>query len=82
MKEFEASAWEWYKQPDCWVPHCTVALTSEDEENVFYEASKLVLHEYKKLEGVYTSVGLVKITFPVEEMATFDFGHPLIREGQ
>jgi hypothetical protein len=64
------------------VPHCTVALTSEDEENVFYEASKLVLHEYKKLEGVYTSVGLVKITFPVEEMATFDLGHPLIREGQ
>lgn len=73
MKEFEASAWEWYKQPDSWVPHCTVALTSEDEENVFYEASKLVLHEFKKLEGVYTSVGLVKITFPVEEMATFDF---------
>ena len=82
MKEFEPSAWAWYKQPDCWVPHCTVALTSEDEENVFYEASDLVLHEYKKLEGVYTSVGLVKITFPVEEMATFDFGHPLIREGQ
>ena len=73
MQEFEASAWEWYKQPDCWVPHCTVALTSEDEENVFYEASKLVLHEYKKLEGVYTSVGLVKISFPVEELKTFDF---------
>ena len=73
MQEFEASAWEWYKQPDSWVPHCTVALTSEDEENVFYEASKLVLHEYKKLEGVYTSVGLVKISFPVEELKTFDF---------
>ena len=57
MKEFEASAWKWYK-PDCWVPHCTV----------------LVLHEFKKLEGVYTSVGLVKITFPVEELKTFDFG--------
>ena len=73
MQEFEASAWEWYKQPDCWVPHCTVALTSEDEENVFYEASKLVLHEYKKLEVVYTSVSLVKISFPVEELKTFDF---------
>ena len=73
MKEFEASAWKWYK-PDCWVPHCTVALTSEDEENVFYDASDLVLHEFKKLEGVYTSVGLVKITFPVEELKTFDFG--------
>ena len=32
MQEFEASAWAWYKQPDCWVPHCTVALTSEDED--------------------------------------------------
>ena len=73
MKEFEASAWKWYKS-DGWVPHCTVALTSEDAENVFYEVSDLVLHEFKKLEGVYTSVGLVKITFPVEELATFDFG--------
>ena len=73
MQEFEASAWAWYKQPDCWVPHCTVALTSEDEENVFYKASDLVLHAFKKLEGVYTSVGLVKITFPVEELATFKF---------
>ena len=72
MKEFEASAWKWYKS-DGWVPHCTVALTSEDAENVFYEVSDLVLHEFKKLEGVYTSVGLVKITFPVEELKTFDF---------
>ena len=79
MQEFEASAWEWYKQPDCWVPHCTVALTSEDEENVFYEASDLVLHEFKKLEGVYTSVGLVKITFPVEELKTFDFREELVK---
>lgn len=72
MKGFEAAAWAWYK-PDCWVPHCTVALTSKDAENIFYEASDLVLHEFKKLEGVYTSVGLVKITFPVEELKTFDF---------
>ena len=79
MQEFEASAWAWYKQPDCWVPHCTVALTSEDEENVFYEASNLVLHEFKKLEGVYTSVGLVKITFPVEELKTFDFREELVK---
>ncbi len=72
MEEFHSTVWEWYK-PDGWVPHCTVALTSEDEEEVFYQASELVLREFKKLEGVYTSVGLVKITFPVEELVTFDY---------
>lgn len=72
MKELRSTVWEWYK-PDGWVPHCTVALTSEDEEEVFYQASELVLREFKKFEGVYTSVGLVKITFPVEELVTFDY---------
>ena len=76
MKEFEDAAWEWHK-PDGWVPHCTVSLNSEDEENVFYEVSDFVLREFKKIEGVYTSVGLVKITFPVKELATFDFGRSL-----
>ena len=52
---------------------CTVALTSEDEDSVFYKASDLILHEFEKLEGLCSSVGLVKITFPVEELVTFDF---------
>lgn len=72
MKEFDSTGWEWY-QPDGWVPHCTIALTSEDEENAFYRASDLILREFEKMEGLYTSVGLVKITFPVEELITFDF---------
>ena len=72
LKEFDSTGWEWY-QPDVWVPHCTVALTSEDEEEVFYQASNLILREFRKIEGLFTSVGLVKITFPVEELATFDF---------
>lgn len=72
MEEFDANGWEWYR-PDGWVPHCTVALTKDDEENAFFEASNLVLHEFKKIQGLYVSVGLVKITFPVEELAVFDF---------
>ena len=72
MNEFDSQGWEWY-QPDGWVPHCTIALTSEDEENTFYQASNLILREFEKLEGLYNSVGLVKITFPVEELVTFDF---------
>ena len=71
MKEFDAKGWEWY-QPDSWVPHCTIALTSEDNDNAFFEASNLILHEFKKIDGLYSSIGLVKITFPVEELATFD----------
>ena len=72
IKDFDSKGWEWY-QPDRWVPHCTVALTSEDEEDVFYQASNLILREFEKTEGSYTSFGLVKITFPVEELVTFDF---------
>ncbi len=72
MEEFDKSGWEWY-QPDGWVPHCTVALTSEDEEDVFFKASDLILHEFTKIEGTYSSVGLVKITFPVEELTAFEF---------
>lgn len=60
MKEFDTNGWEWY-QPDGWAPHCTVALTSEDDKNVFHEASNLILHEFKNIEGLYSSVGLVKI---------------------
>ena len=70
--KFDSTGWEWY-QPDVWVPHCTVALTSEDEEKIFYQASNLILREFEKTEGSYTSFGLVKITFPVEELVTFDF---------
>jgi hypothetical protein len=32
----------------------------------------LVLRDFKKLSGEYTSIGLVKISFPVEEIYTVD----------
>lgn len=73
LKEFDTKGWEWYL-PDSWAPHCTVALTGEDEDDVFYQASELILREFEKLEGKYVSVGLVKITFPVTEIKTFYFG--------
>lgn len=68
---FDTSGWEWYC-PDRWVPHCTIALTGDDEENAFFRASDLLLHSFQKLCGEFTSIGLVKITFPVEEIFTAD----------
>ena len=72
MKEFDKKGWEWY-MPDGWVPHCTIALCGEDEEDVFYRTSELVLREFEKMEGKYVALGLVKITFPVEEIAVVPF---------
>lgn len=73
MKEFDTKGWHWYC-PDDWVPHCAMVLAGEDEDEAFYKASDLVLREYKKLFGQFTRVGLVKITFPVEEIFTVDLG--------
>lgn len=66
---FDTKGWEWYC-PDEWVPHCTVAMTKDDYGEAFYKASDLVLREFKKTVGCFESVGLVKITFPVEEIFT------------
>lgn len=71
IKDFDKKGWEWYC-PNQWVPHCTIALTYEDEDDVFYKASDLILHEFKKLCGEFVSIGLVKITFPVEEIYTIE----------
>ncbi|MCM1236153.1 MAG: 2'-5' RNA ligase family protein [Ruminococcus flavefaciens] len=70
---FDAKGWEWYC-PDRWVPHCTVALTGEDGEDAFFRASDLMLHEFKKLSGAFVSIGLVKITCPVEEIVAVELG--------
>ena len=72
MQEFDTRGWEQY-MPKNWVAHCTVALTSEDGEEAFYKANDLILREFTKTDGMYSSVGLVRITFPVEEFAEFDF---------
>ena len=66
---FDTEGWEWYL-PDEWVPHCAVALTKDDDDDAFYQASNLVLREFRKTSCIYDSVGLVKITFPVEEIFT------------
>lgn len=67
LHNFDTKGWEWYC-PNRWMPHCTLALTKEDAEDVFYKASDLLLHEFKKMSRKFVSIGLVKITFPVEEI--------------
>ena len=71
LSGFNTTGYEWYR-PNRWVPHCTLALTKEDDDEVFYKASDLILHEFTKMSGRFVSVGLVKISFPVEEICTFD----------
>ena len=39
LSGFDSKGWEWYC-PDGWVPHCTVALTGDDAEEAFYQASR------------------------------------------
>lgn len=71
LKDFDATGWEWY-HPNRWVPHCTLALIKDDDEEVFYKASDLILHEFRKMSGEFVSSGLVKISFPVEEIYTIE----------
>ena len=71
MQGFDTKGWEWYL-PERWAPHCTIALTKEDGEDAFLKASELVLKEFQKTAGKFTAVGLVKISFPVQEIACFE----------
>lgn len=71
LNDYDTCGWEWYC-PDSWVPHCTLALTGEDDESVFYKACDLLLREFKKMRGEFVSIGLVKITFPVNEVYTVE----------
>lgn len=67
--EFDTRGWEWYL-PDRRVPHCGIALMSEDDEEAYYRACDLVLREFEKANGEFASIGLVKVSFPVEEIFT------------
>lgn len=69
LKDFGIKGYEWYC-PDRWVPHCAIALTGDDGGDAFYQASNLLLHEFEKISGEFVEIGLVKITFPVEEVFT------------
>ena len=73
LKDFDTTGQEWYC-PNRWMPHCTLALTKEDEDAVFYKANDLIWHEFKKLAGEFVSIGLVKISFPVDEIYTVELG--------
>lgn len=69
LQGFDTGGWEWYC-PGRWVVHCTLALIKDDEDAVFYKASELILREFEKMSGSFVSIGLVKISFPVEEIFT------------
>lgn len=71
MNLFDTTGWEWYC-PDRWTPHCSVALTNEDTEKAFFDAADFVLREFKKMQGMFVSVGLVQVTFPVKELYTVE----------
>ena len=73
MEEFDKEGWHWYC-PDDWVPHCAMVLAGEDDEEIFYKASDLILREFRKMYGQFTKLGLVRITFPVEEIFTVELG--------
>lgn len=70
MYDFDTEGWEWYC-PDSWLPYCTLALTKEDDEDIFFKASDLILREFEKTSGKFVSM-LVKITFPVDEIFTVE----------
>lgn len=53
------------------MPYCTLALTKEDDEDIFFKASDLILREFEKISGMFVSM-LVKITFPVDEIFTVE----------
>ncbi len=71
MEGFDTKGWEWYL-PGRWVPHCALALMSEDAEENYFKACNLALRRFRKLAGKFTSIGLVKISFPVQELCTFE----------
>ena len=54
------------------MPYCTLALTKEDDEDIFFKASDLILREFEKISGKFVSIGLLKITFPVDEIFTVE----------
>lgn len=72
LYDFDIEGWEWYcPGSDSWLPYCTLALTKEDDEDIFFKASDLILREFEKTSGKFVSM-LVKITFPVDEIFTVE----------
>ena len=45
---------------------------NEDDNEAYYKACDLVLREFEKVNGEFTTIGLVKISFPVEEIFTVE----------
>lgn len=72
LNAFDTKGYEWYL-PSRWVPHCTLAMMRSESDDAFYRACELVLREFEKVNGVFTSIGLVKITPYAEEVFVTEF---------
>lgn len=69
---FDTHGYEWYL-PGRWVPHSTLAMMRGEDDEAFYKACELVLREFEKVNGVFASIGLVKITPYAEEVFVTEF---------
>ncbi len=61
MSEFDKTGWDRYC-PDNWSPHCTLAYTIEEGNEVFLKASEVLLRKFHPMTGKYAGLGLVNIT--------------------
>ena len=68
---FDTKGYEWYI-PGRWVPHSTVAMMKGESGEAFVKACNLVVREFEKINGVFESIGLVRITPYAEEIFTFE----------
>ena len=68
---FDSKGYEWY-YPGRWVPHSTLAMMGGESDDAFYKACDLMIREFEKVNGVFESIGLVKITPYAEEIFVID----------
>ena len=64
---FDSKGYEWY-YPGRWVSHSTLAMMRSDSDEAFYKACDFVLREFEKINGIFESIALVKISDIAEEI--------------
>ncbi len=67
MTDFDKTGWTLFC-PDNWSPHCTLAYTLEEGNEIFLRASRVLLQKFRPMTGEFSSIGLVNITPPVKEI--------------
>ncbi len=72
MTDFDKTGWDHYC-PDNWSPHCTLAYTFEEGNEIFLKASEILLRKFHPMTGNFAGVGLVNITPPAKEIFEIEF---------